>query len=85
MAVIFPRAESGGAPADAHESKIPSIVICNTILIVASTLGTAVRVFVRVRYMNIGWDDIFCIIGWVCPCSLLQHLVAYLTLLTLLS
>lgn len=83
MAVIFPRADSGGAPADAQESKIPSIVICNTILIVASTLGTAVRVFVRVRFMNIGWDDTFCIIGWVCSCWL--HLVACSTLLTLLS
>lgn len=48
------------------ETKVPAIIICNVILIVASTLGIIVRIFVRVRYIQFGLDDWFCAIGWVC-------------------
>ncbi|CEJ61418.1 hypothetical protein PMG11_09953 [Penicillium brasilianum] len=46
------------------ETKVPAIIICNVILIVASTLGIIVRIFVRVRYIQFGLDDWFCAIGW---------------------
>jgi hypothetical protein len=48
------------------ESKVQSIIICNAILIACSGIGMGVRLFVRSRYLSgIGWDDIFCLIGYV--------------------
>ncbi|KAJ5179969.1 hypothetical protein N7492_003179 [Penicillium capsulatum] len=65
MASLLSRADptgSSGTPG----SRVSAIIICNTVLIVASTLGLLVRFGVRFRYLGgIGWDDAFCAIGWV--------------------
>lgn len=54
------------AAVDLHESKVQGVIVCNTVLIVASTLALCVRLFVRLRYLTgIGMDDVFCVIGWV--------------------
>jgi membrane protein DedA with SNARE-associated domain len=48
------------------ESKIKSIIVCNAILIACGGIGMGVRLFVRSRFLSgIGWDDIFCLIGYV--------------------
>lgn len=72
MAAVPVRDQSGGTLSQAQETKVPAIIICNAILIVASTLGILVRIFVRVRYIHFGLDDWFCVIGWVCL-YYLQH------------
>lgn len=55
------------ASSEADESKVGAVIICNAVLIAASTLGLIVRLFVRLRYLGgIGLDDAFCAIGWVC-------------------
>lgn len=54
------------SPAYLAESKVPSIVVCNAILIAFAGLGLAVRLFVRTRFLSgIGWDDIFCAVGYI--------------------
>lgn len=55
----------GTSPVDTDESRVSSILICNILLIVASTFAVCVRLYVRMRYVSIGWDDYFCVIGWV--------------------
>jgi hypothetical protein len=74
---ILPRETSAEDSAlDASGSKVLAVVVCNIVLIVASTLGLLVRFFVRIRYLNgISWDDAFCAIGWVCYCMFLLSLV----------
>ncbi|KAJ5937121.1 hypothetical protein N7466_003571 [Penicillium verhagenii] len=63
---IWSRATSSDSSVDLNESKVPSIIICNTVLIVASTIALAVRLLVRTRYLSgIAMDDVFCVIGWV--------------------
>jgi len=52
-------------PGDADESQVSSILICNIILIVASTLAVFIRIYARIRYISVGWDDYLCIVGWV--------------------
>lgn len=52
-------------PGDADESQVSSILTCNIILIVASTLAVFVRIYARIRYISVGWDDYLCIVGWV--------------------
>ena len=48
------------------ESKVQSIIVCNAILIAFGGVGMGVRLFVRSRFLSgIGWDDIFCLIGYV--------------------
>lgn len=52
-------------PGDADESQVSSILICNIILIVASALAVFIRIYARIRYISVGWDDYLCIVGWV--------------------
>ncbi|GKZ50959.1 hypothetical protein AbraIFM66951_004656 [Aspergillus brasiliensis] len=48
------------------QSRIPEIIACNVILIVFSTLGLLVRIFVRIRHLTgINIDDVLCISSWV--------------------
>jgi hypothetical protein len=53
------------SPVDTDQSRVPSILICNILLIIASTVAVCVRLYVRIRYVSIGWDDYFCVVGWV--------------------
>lgn len=56
------------------ESKVQSIIVCNAILIACSGVGIGVRLFVRSRFLSgIGWDDIFCLIGYVRLATLEYH------------
>ncbi|KAJ5668719.1 hypothetical protein N7462_009789 [Penicillium macrosclerotiorum] len=49
-----------------QQSRVASIIVCNAVLIAASTVGLLVRLFVRIRYLSgIDLDDVFCAIGWV--------------------
>ncbi|PWY72958.1 integral membrane protein [Aspergillus heteromorphus CBS 117.55] len=51
---------------DLSASRVPSIIICNTVLLVIATSGLLVRLFVRVRYLSgINLDDLMCIFSWV--------------------
>ncbi|KAF7592019.1 hypothetical protein BBP40_000800 [Aspergillus hancockii] len=48
------------------QSRIPEIILCNTVLLVIATGGLLVRLFVRVRYLTgINLDDLLCITSWV--------------------
>ncbi|KAJ5106235.1 hypothetical protein N7456_002910 [Penicillium angulare] len=66
MNELWSRASSDGSSVNLNESQIPNIIICNAVLIVASTLALGVRLLVRIRWLTgIGMDDVFCVIGWV--------------------
>ncbi|KAE8356192.1 hypothetical protein BDV28DRAFT_165373 [Aspergillus coremiiformis] len=48
------------------QSRIPEIIICNTVLLVFATGGLLVRLFVRIRYLTgINIDDLMCVTSWV--------------------
>ncbi|KAE8146977.1 integral membrane protein [Aspergillus avenaceus] len=62
------------------ESKVGSIIVCNTILIVVATVGTAVRLLVRSSLSGLGLDDGFCAISWAlmfCLCFLCMWMTRY--------
>lgn len=66
MAGILPR-NASDTTSYLQQSRVSSIIVCNAVLIAASSLGLFVRFFVRIRYLaGIDLDDVFCAIGWVC-------------------
>ncbi|PYI08053.1 integral membrane protein [Aspergillus sclerotiicarbonarius CBS 121057] len=47
-------------------SRVSSIIVCNTVLLIIATSGLLVRLFVRIRYLTgINLDDLLCMISWV--------------------
>ncbi|PYH87453.1 integral membrane protein [Aspergillus ellipticus CBS 707.79] len=58
--------DSEPSSVDLSASRVPSIIICNTVLLAIATGGLAVRLFVRIRYLaGINLDDVLCILSWV--------------------
>ncbi|OOQ88501.1 integral membrane protein [Penicillium brasilianum] len=65
METIGARELSAERKAYLAQSRIPEIIICNVVLIVFSTGGMLVRLFVRLRYLTgINLDDMICIASW---------------------
>ncbi|RAL14139.1 uncharacterized protein BO97DRAFT_448715 [Aspergillus homomorphus CBS 101889] len=64
--LIFRDESSSDSPVDLSASRVPSIIVCNTVLIVIASVGVLVRVFVRTQYLSgLGADDFLCIASWI--------------------
>ncbi|OJJ98638.1 hypothetical protein ASPACDRAFT_44270 [Aspergillus aculeatus ATCC 16872] len=64
--LIFREQSSSDSSVNLNASAVPSIIVCNTVLIVIATIGVLVRVFVRTQYLSgLGADDYLCIVSWV--------------------
>ena len=72
MEVVWKGVSSPDNTVDLSESRVPSIIVCNTVLLVIATGGLLVRLFVRIRYLTgISLDDLLCVISWASPLALL--------------
>ncbi|OOF92688.1 hypothetical protein ASPCADRAFT_133080 [Aspergillus carbonarius ITEM 5010] len=66
MEVVWKGVSSPDNTVDLSESRVPSIIVCNTVLLVIATGGLLVRLFVRIRYLTgISLDDLLCVISWI--------------------
>ncbi|PYH42882.1 uncharacterized protein BP01DRAFT_126213 [Aspergillus saccharolyticus JOP 1030-1] len=63
--LTFREESSSNSSADLDASRVPSIIVCNTVLMVIASFGVLVRVFVRTQYLSgLGADDYLCIVSW---------------------
>ncbi|RAL02179.1 uncharacterized protein BO80DRAFT_472839 [Aspergillus ibericus CBS 121593] len=66
MEVVWKEAFPPDNTVNLRASRVPSIIACNTVLLVIATGGLLVRLFVRIRYLTgLSLDDLLCAISWV--------------------
>ncbi|KAE8386308.1 integral membrane protein [Aspergillus alliaceus] len=71
MEEVWKRALTPERIAYLAQSRIPEIIVCDTLLLVFATGGLLVRLWVRMRYLaGVNFDDLLCVTSWVFTCVL---------------